>query len=236
MGNDRTVIPPLGQFCARLPTRVVRQLDSSSPSVDDLITAPHRPRPRPRTGGDYSWGIDVRSRRSLPRLPEHLHGCGCIEADRMPARIRRVTEPARDSAPCGSVIPWSTSRYVLLPTPHGWPDRSQPGEKPREKGIDVALAIDFVTMAVRGEYDVGILFSTDTDLKPALEAVAQLGTGVRAEVAAWSGDGHNRRLSISSRQLWESRRLRSRRAPNRAGPPRYPAGARRASGRRCTAG
>lgn len=123
-----------------------------------------------------------------------------------------------------------------LAYPHGWPDRSQPGEKPREKGIDVALAIDFVTMAVRGEYDVGILFSTDTDLKPALEAVAQLGTGVRAEVAAWSGDGHNRRLSISSRQLWESRRLRSRRAPNRAGPPRYPAGARRASGRRCTAG
>jgi hypothetical protein len=43
-----------------------------------------------------------------------------------------------------------------------------------EKGIDVALAIDFVTMAVRGEYDVGVIMSTDTDLKPALEAVAQM--------------------------------------------------------------
>lgn len=28
----------------------------------------------------------------------------------------------------------------------------------REKGIDVAIAIDFVAMAIRGQYDVGILF------------------------------------------------------------------------------
>ncbi|MFZ5851073.1 MAG: NYN domain-containing protein [Actinomycetota bacterium] len=94
-----------------------------------------------------------------------------------------------------------------LAYPSGWPDRCQPGEKPREKGIDVALAIDFVAMAVRGEYDVGILMSTDTDLKPALEAVADLAgaSGPRPEVAAWSAEGmRNRRLSIHShsRSLW----------------------------------
>lgn len=92
-----------------------------------------------------------------------------------------------------------------LAYPVGWPSNHTPGEKPREKGIDVALAIDFVAMAVRKEYDVGILMSTDTDLKPALEAVAQLttSTGPRPEVAAWSGKGmHNRRLSISTRNLW----------------------------------
>lgn len=38
---------------------------------------------------------------------------------------------------------------------------------------------------MQDEYDVGILMSTDTDLKPALEGVTQL-TNRRAEVAAWS--------------------------------------------------
>jgi uncharacterized LabA/DUF88 family protein len=97
---------------------------------------------------------------------------------------------------------------VILRTlsyPYGWPTTSLPGEKPREKGIDVALAIDFVVMAVREEYDVGILMSTDTDLKPALEAVAvaTAAGGPRVEVAAWSGaEVRNRRLSISGKQLW----------------------------------
>jgi uncharacterized LabA/DUF88 family protein len=66
----------------------------------------------------------------------------------------------------------------------------------------VALAIDFALMAVHGEYDVGVLMSTDTDLKPALEAVASTGTA-RAEVAAWSNPhGYSRRLSIRGRKLW----------------------------------
>jgi uncharacterized LabA/DUF88 family protein len=93
-----------------------------------------------------------------------------------------------------------------LQYPRGWPATHAAGEAPREKGIDVALAIDFVAMAVRREYDVGILMSTDTDLKPALEVVWALGSGPghpRAEVAAWSGDGmHNRRLSIPGTRLW----------------------------------
>jgi hypothetical protein len=60
-------------------------------------------------------------------------------------------------------------------------------------------------MAVAGEFEVGVLMSTDTDLKPALEVVARLTPtqGVRAEVAAWSSPGrHSRRLSISSRRLY----------------------------------
>lgn len=81
-----------------------------------------------------------------------------------------------------------------------------PASKPEEKGIDVALAIDFVALAVQGEYDVGILMSTDTDLKPALEFVPRFARGrpyPRAEVAAWSGTGmHNRRLSITGHKLW----------------------------------
>lgn len=69
--------------------------------------------------------------------------------------------------------------------PNGWPKSHKEGEKPKEKGIDVSLAIDFVTMAVRNEYDVGILFSADTDLKPALKFVDGSATGAIGEVAAW---------------------------------------------------
>lgn len=39
-------------------------------------------------------------------------------------------------------------------------------------------------MAVRDEYDVGILMSNDTDLRPALEEVMALGSQT-VEVAAW---------------------------------------------------
>ena len=97
-----------------------------------------------------------------------------------------------------------TVRTLRYPT--GWPNTSLPGEKPQEKGIDVALALDFLAMAIRGEYDTGVLMSTDTDLKPALEQVARLTAAqgnLWASVAAWSAEGeHNRRLSIKDRALW----------------------------------
>jgi uncharacterized LabA/DUF88 family protein len=92
-----------------------------------------------------------------------------------------------------------------LQYPQGWPAAHRPGEQPREKGVDIALAIDYVTMATRGDFSVGILMSTDTDMKPALEFVAELtdAKGIRAEVAAWGTAGQNcRRLSIHSRKLY----------------------------------
>jgi uncharacterized LabA/DUF88 family protein len=64
--------------------------------------------------------------------------------------------------------------------PKGWP--AVPAQ---EKGVDVALAVDYVRLAMQRAYDVGILFSSDTDLLPAVETVAEL-TPARAEVAAWS--------------------------------------------------
>ncbi len=89
-----------------------------------------------------------------------------------------------------------TLRYPL-----NWPT-----ERAQEKGIDVSLAVDFVVMAVSGEYDVGVIMSTDTDLKPALEAVTTL-RGVnaypRCEVAAWSvPGGHSRRIAINAANVW----------------------------------
>lgn len=98
-----------------------------------------------------------------------------------------------------------------LQYPRGWPHHHAVGEKPREKGIDVVLAMDFTRLAGTG-YDVGIIFSTDTDLKPALEFVADLAAEElaagrppfpRAEVAAWSvRRQHCSRLAIEDHNLY----------------------------------
>ena len=76
-----------------------------------------------------------------------------------------------------------------------------PEEPAEEKGIDVALAIDFVTMAVDDKYDVGVIFSTDTDLCPALEYVVRT-CEKTVEVAAWHGVKHNRGLRVEGAGIW----------------------------------
>ncbi|RCG27859.1 NYN domain-containing protein [Sphaerisporangium album] len=63
----------------------------------------------------------------------------------------------------------------------GWPHNS-----PQEKGIDVAIAVDLLHLAFRKLYDALVLFSSDTDLLPALQTITQLRLG-HVEVACWSG-------------------------------------------------
>ena len=98
---------------------------------------------------------------------------------------------------------WSKdSRVHVVRRPLRYP-ASWPRERPQEKGVDVALAVDFVRLAVQGAYDAGIVMSTDTDLLPALEAADTIRTvGVRIEVAAWFGNGANRRLAIGNQRPW----------------------------------
>ncbi|MFL6240063.1 MAG: NYN domain-containing protein [Actinomycetes bacterium] len=74
-----------------------------------------------------------------------------------------------------------------------------PGKEPREKGIDVALAIDFVMMATRDEYDIGVLVSADTDLKPALDAVYDFKGAAKPwpMVMGWHGPYDQRRITGS---------------------------------------
>ncbi len=72
-------------------------------------------------------------------------------------------------------------------------------DKPREKGIDVALAVDLVTLATEGAFEVGIVMSADYDLKPALDYVVRRSVsrgGPVVEVAAWKGDRRERPLRI----------------------------------------
>jgi uncharacterized LabA/DUF88 family protein len=150
------------------------------------------------------------------RLARHIVADSPFDRELAQVRVYRG-QPSGKFDPKGygaarrQVAAWHTSPLVQTVTrplryPERWPHGSPPGDRPQEKGIDVALTLDFVVMALRGEYDVGVLFSTDTDLKPALEFVADLtnlnGTP-RAEVAAWSGRGqHNKRLAIKTRNLY----------------------------------
>jgi uncharacterized LabA/DUF88 family protein len=64
--------------------------------------------------------------------------------------------------------------------------RDWPNQPPREKGIDVSIAVDLMHLAFRKQYDALVLFSSDTDLLPALESVVKLRLG-HVEVACWSG-------------------------------------------------
>ena len=66
--------------------------------------------------------------------------------------------------------------------------------------------MDFVTLAVDGNYDVGVIFSTDTDLCPALEYVHRM-PGVTPEVAAWYGS-YDRGLKIPGERMWCHRLIR----------------------------
>ncbi|MDA2927105.1 NYN domain-containing protein [Acidobacteria bacterium AH-259-G07] len=97
---------------------------------------------------------------------------------------------------------WATqgAKVIFRPLryPPNWPD-----EKAEEKGIDVALAIDYIALALDGAYDVGVIASTDTDLKPALEFVyRKYRSQCRCEVMAWAGTARGRQLSIAGVNLW----------------------------------
>lgn len=78
-----------------------------------------------------------------------------------------------------------------------------PADKEREKGIDVLIAVDFVTMALDDRYEIGILASADTDLAPALEYVAKhKSMSKRVEVVAWHSQSARGRLSVSGLNVW----------------------------------
>jgi len=85
--------------------------------------------------------------------------------------------------------------------PDGWPDCE---EAPREKGVDVALAVDLVTMAATGDFETAIVMSSDQDLSPAVDQVrsrSHLG-GARVEVAAWRGPNGRRPNRITADHVY----------------------------------
>jgi uncharacterized LabA/DUF88 family protein len=111
-------------------------------------------------------------------------------------------DPAGYQASTRRVEGWKRAGATVVTRPLRYP-RGWPNFPAEEKGVDVALALDFYGMAVRRQYDVGILMSTDTDPRPALEHVMSNGDA-RCEVAAWGSLGSRRRprLSIPGKSVW----------------------------------
>ena len=78
----------------------------------------------------------------------------------------------------------------------------QDGGPPREKGVDVMLAVDLVRCSIKSGADVIILASRDTDLLPALET-AYDADGSLVEVAGWATQSRLRFKSNEGRRsLW----------------------------------
>ncbi len=88
----------------------------------------------------------------------------------------------------------------MYPRPLRYP-RGWPAAPPYEKGVDVELAVDIVSLALRGECDVIVVASADTDLLPAIAEVRRR-TDVIVEVAGWWGEEPHRRLSVPGRNVW----------------------------------
>ena len=108
----------------------------------------------------------------------------------MPSMLNRSGAPWRLVSKPFSRIHASThsaalrSWYLMSPTPR------LGGGSPSRWGIEASMSL-----ALRGECDVIVVASADTDLRPAIEE-ARIRTRVKVEVAAWWGERTRQRLSL----------------------------------------
>lgn len=70
-----------------------------------------------------------------------------------------------------------------------------------EKGIDVALAIDVVKSSLEATTNTLVVFSTDTDLLPAIE-FAYSAPATHIEVACWEGANPLKFSRQSGKRIW----------------------------------
>ena len=90
----------------------------------------------------------------------------------------------------------------MISRPLRYPANWQPNMPGEQKGVDVALAIDFVDLALDHAYDVGIIGSTDSDLRPALEFVIRRCPTLKPETATWWSDKSQKSLSLAGHVIW----------------------------------
>lgn len=95
-------------------------------------------------------------------------------------------EPEATGANDRQAATWNTSPLVQvirrnLRYPADWPESPA-----SEKGIDVAIAVDLITLSMKKYMDAAILFTSDQDLLPAVETIMNESLG-HVEVACWEG-------------------------------------------------
>jgi NYN domain len=67
-------------------------------------------------------------------------------------------------------------------------------EPPREKGVDVELAISAVEWTLAEKGHVAVVFSHDTDLVPVVEVLSRLAKPECVETASWTSATFNQRI------------------------------------------
>ncbi len=70
-------------------------------------------------------------------------------------------------------------------------DRDEP---PREKGVDVELALGAVEWVLTKMCDIAVIFSHDTDLVPLVEMLCRLRGPASVETASWASEHFNQRI------------------------------------------
>lgn len=152
----------------------------------------------------------VLTRKHAERFPDDEFELTQIRIYR--GRPRQQADPKGYNAFQRQASSWARNKLVRphyndLRYPDDWgnPDCE---DAPREKGIDVALAVDLVALAADDEFDAGIVMSADYDLVPAIEHVVvrrfTRGIGPTVEVAAWKSDQGDKplRIRLPNRSLW----------------------------------
>jgi uncharacterized LabA/DUF88 family protein len=113
-------------------------------------------------------------------------------------------EPRSNAAQMRRLTAWKAAGAWVEARPLRYPRDWSVTNPAQQKGVDVALALDFVMLAFDGAYDVGVIFSSDTDLRPALEFVATR-TNCTVETASWWSQTSLNRLSVPSIATWNHR-------------------------------
>jgi len=74
------------------------------------------------------------------------------------------------------------------------PLRYDRGGTPREKGVDVELALGAVEWTLMKQCEVAVIFSHDTDLVPVVETLTRMKGTDCIETASWAGQYFNQRI------------------------------------------
>ena len=117
--------------------------------------------------------------------------CGIAASTREPRTYAARRKQAAAWERAGATVVMRPLRY------QGWP-----AERPREKGVDVRLAIDVVAKALAGDYDTAIIASCDTDVAPAVELLLELrATHGKPDVELISWEGFQTKLGVAGQRL-----------------------------------
>lgn len=145
--------------------------------------------------------VEVRAaRQQIPRQKiTQLHAVKVFRGAPSNQREPGLYSAAQRQSAMWSRDPRVEVTYRTLRYPRNW---GQPwcSDRPREKGIDVLVALELVDQARSGTHDIVILASHDTDMEPAIERAFRE-RHARIETAGWQGA---RRLRPHGRNVWHT--------------------------------